>query len=148
MSFLIIKGASTTDDLSYYGVALASRYAAANTVILIDKDNKVNFVKGNNHPLERMDFMELEDSLNEFSLIIQKIFDAHRIAHPESFDLSRSFVANWLFTWTFGTNKVTYEVMKTNEMDFLRESADDFIERDFGMSREAILNNDGTTRTH
>lgn len=149
--FLILRGANTVDDLSSYGLGVAQKYAEANTVILIDENNKPNFVKGSNHPLEAMKFLDLWDPVEEFSVILMNIYNAYRRAHPGNINLAKSFVANWLFTWFIdskisGQRNLVYEVMNTSHIRYLRKSSEEFIEQDFGMNRERVLKSDGSKR--
>jgi len=151
MSLHIIRGAKDTDELSKYGDIAANRYYKAKTVFLIDKEDKVHFSKGDEHPLEPMEYFELEDDLNEFSLIMQKIYFAYKEAHPDTwFGLAHGFVGQWLFNRPIKMSNNRYEfaweAMHRKNLDSLRESADDFIEHDFGMSSEVVLNNDGTSK--
>lgn len=144
---LILKGVDSTDDLSAYGIAIADRFFSSKNVILANKKGKATYIKGNGKFYDKIDLIDLEDPLGELSLIIRKIYDAHQFAHPNSKDLSRSFVGSWLFIWYSGDDS-TIDLMINGQLDLLRESADYFIERDFGMNGDAILNADGTKKSN
>lgn len=142
---LILKGANSTDDLSAYGMAIADRFFSSKNVILANKEGKATYIKGNGKFYDKIDLIDLEDPLGEISLILRKIYDAHQSAHPDTRYLARSFVGNWLFIWYFRDDS-TIGLMMRGQLDLLRESADNFIERDFGMNGDAILNADGTKK--
>jgi hypothetical protein len=94
-----------------------------------------------------VDIMSSYDELNELGLLLRKIQEAHKAAHPDSKDLTRKFVALWLCDFPNG-DKFNIQLMSNKNWDRLAKSADEFIERDFGMSRVIVLNNDGSKRTH
>lgn len=144
---LILIGAESTDDLGQYGLPIAERYEKADSVVLVTKTGKGYPVKfGRDQFHSNIEAIYLEDDLNSLRMIVAKIVLAHRTAHPESKDLSRQFVSVWMFDMNSsdGQPKLNYELFDRRHLDILRKSADEFIERDFGMGDPGTLNSDGT----
>ena len=151
---LIIRGANSTDDLGNLGVIshnIARVYSECDRVIFIDKRGESRVVKGSEEDASLVDlqFFDIEDSLGDFLLCLRKIKDAYNSAHSNTKDLAHAFVGQWLFNWISSDTKnpfgiTVFRMLQEGMREQVADSADEFIEKDFGMSSVIILQADGT----
>lgn len=61
-------------------------------------------------------------------------------AFPEQAHLGHASVGTWLFYWTSGDLRSTLDLLRDEDSDALRKSANDFLEAGFGEHRGPTLN--------
>ena len=153
---LIIKGIDSTDELGMYGIALADKFANCDRVVFISKKGNSRVVKGSEDgaSLTDLQFFDAEDHLGNFLLFLKKVKNAYETAHPETKDLAHAFVGQWVFNWNFvhDDGRAIHRsgefsvigMMEDGKYGLVEKSADEFIEKDFGMSSVIKLRTDGT----
>jgi hypothetical protein len=145
MTVLIIKGATSTDELAPLGLYFAQRYADAEHVILVDDRGQSRQVKGITETLAVVDLVELEAPLSILAAQARRLKETYERMHPTTPELAHSFVGIWLFY--FGLNEsqghTTIDYAEAGDVERIRRSADDFISSDFGRAPIGSLSPDG-----
>jgi hypothetical protein len=147
---LIIRGVDSTDELSSLGMPVALKYSECDRVVLISKRGQPRVVKGSERDasLTDLQFVDADQSMSDFLLCIQKIKTIFEDAHPETVKLSHAFVGQWLFYWMNENGYNNLQLLREGRIDEVMKLADEFIERDFGMSAEKVRRNDGHKISH
>lgn len=148
MNILIIRSIKDDSSLSHLSLNnIKDLHKYDHVKVLYNDGTKENWSR---FPKEEdyinIDYISTYDDLNEFALLLRKIELAHKVAHPDSKDLTRIFIGMWLFDY-INEDKFNIQLLSNKNWNRLSRSADEFIENDFGMSSVVVLNNDGTKRT-
>lgn len=130
---LIVRGATSADELKMFGLPMAQRFAESDEVIGISRDGKATTIK--TKELSEISFVNGEAEIGEFAQLMDQVRHAYIQGHPDHPHLAHAFVGLWLFFWmgdSDGISPTAIELAGQSDMTGLRESARRFIASDFG----------------
>lgn len=142
---LIVRGASSTDDLVMLGLLFAERYQRASSVVLISEKGPPRTVKGD--PL-RVCFVDATSPSSRIAGVFDRIYAEVVRSDPEAERHAHEVVARFLFYTMIDEEPLVrrmVDLISDGDVGLLEKCAEQFIDSGFGAALVRLsLDGDGS----
>ena len=132
---LVVRGASSTDDLGRLGLPLAERYQRADYVLLVPDDAPARAVKTPAGSPVDVTFVDADGRMSAVALILAEVRDAYVAKYPRSDHMAHIQVGMFLFYWVVDEpeHRVVIDALSDGDVAAVRAAATHFVESNFGL---------------
>jgi hypothetical protein len=140
---LIVKGASSTDDLADLGVPFAHRFQRAKTVVLVPENGLPRIVKGNHLSVS---FVDTDSRSSRVALVMNRIYRAYVEANPDREHIAHEVVGRFIYYTMADEVPLTrrmIDLIADGEIDLLERCVEQFIDAGFDLALASIPRSGG-----
>jgi hypothetical protein len=129
---LIVRGASSADDLTGLGLPFAERFQRAKTVVLVPTRGMPCVLK---RELGRVEFVDIDGRMDKLARVFDMIFEIYLAEHPGEEDRAHERVGFFLFYCHLDRGESTptrvLDLIFTGDIDGVGKCARGFIDSGF-----------------